>query len=118
MEGEEIVGGRGGALYNGGSDTTDSTALFKRKAIFKDNIGALVSQTSERQRAADNRNGRNTVAARTSCHLFQRKQSLKLGITRAYSKYEREVTVATLHLIVSTLNKALGVQDVLNTAAW
>lgn len=56
LEGEHIVGGRGGALFNGaygtfnrGYPTGDSTVVFKRKAIFKDNVGALVSQTSERQ---------------------------------------------------------------------
>lgn len=33
-------GGRGGALYNEGPD---STVLFKRLAIFQDNVGSLVS---------------------------------------------------------------------------
>jgi len=47
-ENEIVLGGRGGALYNGDAPyndirgTTDSTVLFKRKAIFKDNVGALV----------------------------------------------------------------------------
>lgn len=35
-------GGRGGAVYNGGES---STILFSRLAIFKDNVGALVSCT-------------------------------------------------------------------------
>lgn len=44
QEGEQLVGGRGAAVFNGGRGTTDSTILFKRKAIFKDNVGAVVSQ--------------------------------------------------------------------------
>lgn len=38
-------GGRGGAVYNGGDS---STILFNRLAIFKDNVGALVSDVTER----------------------------------------------------------------------
>ena len=38
----EPYGGRGGAVFNGGDS---STILFNRLALFKNNVGALVSKT-------------------------------------------------------------------------